>query len=120
MRERLQHIADMNELAKKRLTDVLKEAGYDITKDEYHKEAFGYRFYVWTNNSTGHLFRLIWDGRDDWFVLQENWLAESKRSEYWEDIKVLPFDDNRSDEEYFFSLIEEIEKEIKNTKRNKI
>jgi hypothetical protein len=43
--------------------------GYHSVEEKHHPEAFGSRYIIWTNETD--TIRLIWDGRDDWFLLEK-------------------------------------------------
>jgi hypothetical protein len=112
MSNRLENIEKLTQLAKKRTSATLERFGYNLTWDEYQKKYFGSRFYEWTNTKAEHLFRLVWDGRDSWLILQENWTSDIKKKKYWGDIIVQPFDSNNSSDRYINSLVDKIEEKI--------
>ena len=97
----------------------LNKNGYLITKEVEHPESFGSRYWVWTNISHRHCFRLIWDGKEQWFVLEESEYKNDSENEDWNDISVVPFDSNIDDPNYWNKISEILMKEIdKNTKYN--
>jgi len=97
---------------KESLSEILTKRGYSLTKSEYHKEAFGSRFFVWINEDENHCFRLIWDGRDSWFILEESHYVNDPEKVAWADVVIVPFDSNIEKLEYRTEVVSSITKEI--------
>jgi hypothetical protein len=109
---RLDNIAKTNSLLEESLSEILTKKGYSLTKSEYHKEAFGSRFVVWKNEVDKHCFRLIWDGRDSWFILEESPYVNDPEKVAWADVVIVPFDSNIDKQEYRTEVVSSITKEI--------
>ncbi len=109
---RTKNIDDTCELIKESLNDTLNKKGYEFANQEYHKGAFGSRFFVWVNRNDKHCFRLIWDGKDSWFVLEESPYMDECEKVAWADVTVVPFDSNVDNSAYRTELINSIIEEI--------
>ncbi|MGB0391410.1 MAG: hypothetical protein ACPGD5_07565 [Salibacteraceae bacterium] len=109
---RIKNIDDTCELIKESLNDTLNKKGYELTKQEYHKESFGSRFFVWVNSIDKHCFRLIWDGKDSWFVLEGSPYVNDSEKVAWADVTIVPFDSNVENSDYKEELINSIIEEI--------
>jgi hypothetical protein len=65
------------------ITQTLRSDGFRGVEDARHPEAFGSRYAVFAG--LGRYLRLVWDGRESWFLLQEQ--APGNPAE-WSDIAV--------------------------------
>ena len=110
---RLENISETHSLLKESLNEILRKKGYVITKNEYHKESFGSRFIVWINETNKHCFRLIWDGKDSWFILEESPYVGDPDKVAWADVVFVPFDSNIDCQEYRTEIIGSVINEVK-------
>jgi|AntRauMFilla1563_2_1112583.scaffolds.fasta_scaffold00304_6 hypothetical protein len=110
---RIENIAETSKLLQKSLNEILESKGYALTKSEYQKEAFCSRFFVWKNEANKRCFRLIWDGRDSWFILEESPYLKDTEKVAWADVTTVPFDSNIINSDYRTEAISSIAKEIK-------
>lgn len=109
---RTKNIDDTCEFIKDSLNDTLNKKGFELAKQEYHKESFGSRFYVWINRNDKHCFRLIWAGKDSWFVLEESPYVNDSEKVAWADVTIVPFDSKVENPDYKTELINGIIEEI--------
>lgn len=109
---RIKNIDDTCELIKESLNNTLSKKGYQLIKQEYHKESFGSRFFVWVNRNDKHCLRLIWDGKDSWFILEESPYVNDFEKVAWADVTIVPFDSNVENADYKKELINSIIEEI--------
>ena len=63
--------------------DVLERVGFQLVENASHPEAFGSRYAVFQDNR--RRLRLIWDGKEEWFVLDEQ-SGESAGSQAWQEV----------------------------------
>jgi len=110
---RLNNISETIKILKESLNEILSDKGYLLTKSEYHKVFLGSSFFVWNNKIEKHCFRLIWDGRDSWFVLEESPYLKNPERVAWADVIVVPFNANICNNEYRLEVISSIINEIK-------
>lgn len=105
---RINNIDVTYKLVVKSLTDKLTANGYELTTNEYHKESFGSRICVWKNTNEKLAIRLIWDGRDSWFILQESPFIANPQKVSWADIEIIPFDANNFNANYSEEIVKQI------------
>jgi hypothetical protein len=110
---RLDNITETNKVLQESLNEILASKGYSLTKSEYHKELFGSRFFVWKNEVDKHCFRLIWDGKDSWFILEESPYVNDPEKVAWADVIIVPFDSNIDSKEYRAEVVSSITIEIR-------
>lgn len=90
------------------LDKKLSSQGYLISSNEYHKELFGSRYCTWVNKVEKMAIRLVWDGKDSWFVLEESTFIKSDSKFAWADIGIHPFDQNNFKRSYQNGIVESI------------
>lgn len=84
--ERLKCIDQTYQQVKSAVDGKVAHKGYIIVDEKYHPEAFGSRYVTWSNKIDA--IRLIWDGKDEWFILQSanklpfDWTADWKQLTY--------------------------------------
>ena len=110
--KRLRNIEETYKLVKKELNTKLSNQGYSIKTDEYHKESFGSRNCVWVNMDELFAIRLVWDGRDSWFILEESPASKIQENFAWADIGIFPFDVNNTELSYRTEIVKSIVNEI--------
>lgn len=110
--KRLKNIEETYILVKEELNTKLINQGYSITTEAYHKESFGSRYCVWVNLDELFAIRLIWDGRDSWFILEESPASKTQEKFAWADIGVFPFDANNNELSYRAEIVQSIVNEI--------
>lgn len=109
---RLENIAEISKMLQESLNGILTSKGYSLSKTEYHKDSFGSRFWVWKNEIDKHCFRLIWDGKDSWFVLEESPYVNDPEKVAWADVVIVPFDSNIDNLDYPTEIVSSLTKEI--------
>ena len=110
--DRLKNIEETYKLVKEELDKKLHNQGYSLKTDEYHKESFGSRYCVWVNLDELIAIRLIWDGRDSWFILEESPASKTQENFAWADIGIFPFDPNNRKLPYRNEIVKSIVNEI--------
>jgi hypothetical protein len=111
--DRLNNIKKTSELIKEAVSSILMTKGYSLRDSQYHEESFGSRFYIWINNAKKHCYRLIWDGRDSWFILEESPYVGNPDKVAWADVVIVPFDSNVDSPNYRLEITNEIIDEIR-------
>lgn len=110
--DRLKNIEKTCEQLKEAVNSILVNKGYSLKDSQYHEESFGSRFFVWINKTKKHCYRLIWDGRDSWFVLEETPYSDNPDKVAWADVVITPFDSNVDKPEYRLEITSDIINEI--------
>ena len=111
-KDKLQNINQFFELCKDKIDLTLQNDGYELTKEEYHPEAFGSRYWVWTNNKTKHCYRFIWDGKNEWFGLEESPFINDPEKVGFADVIVVDYNGHVDDPDNWNEIIKEITAEI--------
>lgn len=96
-----------NELSTKLLKD-----GFCLHKQVVSEEAFGSRYTVWINQKEKQALRLVWDGKEGWFVVEESLFSDNSEPNSWADIVLIPFDKTNTEEDYNESIIRELVDEV--------
>ncbi|MDB5116686.1 MAG: hypothetical protein JWQ79_2178 [Mucilaginibacter sp.] len=96
----------------------LNNIGYEIINEQHHDEVFGSRYIVWSNHQKG--VRLIWDGKDSWFVLQVSTALPILNTTSWVEIQCNPYDISESSPESIDKVSEEMLDAIVNYKWGKL
>jgi hypothetical protein len=68
VQERLKSIDNSYQQVKSAINNELSQREYIIIEEKYHPEAFGSRYTTWSGKINA--FRLVWDGKDDYFYLE--------------------------------------------------
>ena len=75
---------------KQKLVDHLPALGFALVEDRYFPEAFGSRDATFRREMEA--IRLLWDGREGWFILQSCAHADKEPWQDWKDIDLQSFD----------------------------
>jgi hypothetical protein len=98
--EQLKNIADTYEKIKTAIAVKLGST-YKIIDEQYHPEAFGSRYVIWSNEQNA--IRFIWDGKDEWFFLEKAHTPPFDWKSDWKEITHIPYL-RQDDLEYASSL----------------
>jgi|SRR4051812_16546107 hypothetical protein len=93
-------------LIKASLDSKLTPQGYQIVHEQFDDKVFGSRYVIWSNNEDA--LRLIWDGKESWFVLEVADALPLSLTTAWQDIALVPFDPKKQDENYITTITKEI------------
>jgi hypothetical protein len=80
--------------------------GYQIAHEQFDDKVFGSRYVVWSNNEDA--LRLIWDGKERWFVLEVADALPFSSNTAWEEIVLISYDAQNRNESYVSNIIKEI------------
>ena len=94
------------------LTKKLHSDNYLKTENENHPESFGSRYTVWKNFETLNAIRLIWDGKDSWFLIEESPFTKDSEPNSWTDLVIVPLDNSKIGLEYKQQIINDLINEI--------
>lgn len=83
-----------------RLDQKLGLEGFYKTDYKFHYETFGSRYSIWKNFDLKIALRLIWDGKDMLFCIEESPFSPSSDPMSWADIVVVPIDFGKASPEY--------------------
>lgn len=108
-----QNIDKVCELCKNEINICLSQKGYRLTKTENHPEAFGSKYWVWTNQELKHCFRFIWEGKDQLLVLEDSPYLNDPQKTAWADLTIVPFDPSNDKLEYWNYIKKSITEEIR-------
>lgn len=86
------------EQIKDALNSRLNAEGYQIVIEHNDDKVFYSRFVIWSNNEDA--LRLIWDGKENWFVLEVADVLPLSSATAWGDIIIVPFDHTKYDVNY--------------------
>ncbi|MCI1267234.1 MAG: hypothetical protein LKG19_11730 [Saprospiraceae bacterium] len=81
------------------LTSILKIKDFVLFEKRVDENVFGSRYSVWVNKQRKEAIRLVWDGKDSWFVLEESPYLNDNRPNSWADIVIVPFNEKNASEE---------------------
>lgn len=96
---------------KEALIGKLNQKAYETIDEQYHFEAFGSRYIVWSNHQ--HALRLIWDGRDYKFILEAASTLPLSDTTEWKNLVAVNYDDRIHDQEYLNRVTQQILDSIK-------
>lgn len=92
-----------------RLSAKLLTDGFQIRSQTSTPRDFGSRCTEWRNETSKYALRLIWDGKESWFLVEESTGAPNS----WADIVLVPVDKTKvTDVSYSSSVIEDIVNEV--------
>jgi hypothetical protein len=106
MLECLTDITRAYKQAKYAVNEKLRLMGYEIIREEYHYEAFGSRYVVWSNHQ--HVYRLIWDGKENQFVFGYADSLPVTLQTMWDEVRTKPYDFILHDAIYLDGIISQI------------
>jgi hypothetical protein len=109
---KLQQINQFSKQCKTEIDAILTNKGYEMTKEEHHPESFGSRYWVWTNYKTKHCYRFVWDGKNEWFSLEESPFINNPEKVGWADVIVVDLEGHVSNSDNWKEIISEITVEI--------
>jgi hypothetical protein len=78
----------------------------------YSDEAFGSQYTEWRNQYESYALRLVWDGKERWFVIQESPFSRTSKPHSWTDVLLVPFDKTKITEDYTSSIVRDLLKEV--------
>jgi hypothetical protein len=87
---------------KSAVNEKLKAKGYEVWEEKHHPESFGSRHIVWSNHQ--HLYRLIWNGRENLFALEYADSLPILPSTSWNNISCKPYNDKSHNAAYLTDL----------------
>ena len=111
--DKLDFISETYEAIEKELTQKLQSDNFQKTESENHLESFGSRYTIWKNFETLSALRLIWDGKDSWFIIEESPFTKKSEPNSWADLVIVPLDDSKMGLEYKQQIINDLINEIK-------
>lgn len=111
-KDKLQIIDKFGELCKNQIDLILQSNGYELTKEENHPESFGSKYWVWTNYKARHCYRFIWDGKNEWFSLEESPFINDPQKVGFADVIVVDFNGHVDNPDNWKDIINEIAAEI--------
>jgi hypothetical protein len=93
-------------------TKLLRE-GFCLQKQVISEEAFGSRYTVWMHQKDRQALRLVWDGKEGWFVVEESPFSDNSEPNSWAEIVLVPFDKTNTENTYNESIIRELVHEVR-------
>ncbi len=102
------YVSIENELTEKIYSDNFRKTEYEI-----YPESFGSRYTIWKNFETFCAIRLIWDGKDSWFIIEESPFSKNSEPDSWADLVIVPLDSTKIGLEYKQQIIQDLINEIK-------
>jgi len=91
------------EIIKAALNARLVSEGYNVTKERYDPDVFGSRYTIWSSGNSGK--RLIWDGKDRWFILQESNAITFDWQTDWKELIHVPYNSEEHDGHYADGIV---------------
>ena len=95
-----------------KLYEKLQSDNFQKTESENHTESFGSRYTVWKNFETLYALRLIWDGKDSWFIIEKSPFTKKSEPNSWADLVIVPLDDSKIGLDYKQQIINDLINEI--------
>ena len=97
-----------------RLSAKLLTVGLRIHSQVFTGKDFGSRYTEWRHEVDKYALRLIWDGKEGWFLVEESAIMGTKDPLSWADIVFVPVDKTQlKNVSYKSWLVEDIIKEVK-------
>lgn len=91
------------------LSAKLTAENFNIYKQVSSPEAFGSRYTEWRNDLAKLARRLVWDGKEGWFLLEESPFTATQLPKSWTDIVIVQIDKAKmTDPTYRASVVENI------------
>ena len=106
-------VNDIYDRIEYKLTQKLGMQGYHLTNTEYQEEAFGSRYTIWKNEERQFAVRLLWDGKESWFIVEESPYGKGQEPISWGDLVIVPFDKNIQNEKYNKEIVDAVVDEIR-------
>lgn len=106
--DKLDFITETYEVIENELTKKLQSDSFQKTESENHTESFGSRYTVWKNFETLYALRLIWDGKDSWFIIEESPFTKKTEPNSWADLVIVPLDDSKIGLDYKQQIINDL------------
>jgi hypothetical protein len=100
-------VVEVFQAAERGITLALGE-GFKIVKHVYSPESFGSRYTDWQSTSDRRAVRLIWDGRDSWFSIEECPLSRVGDPASWSVIEVIPFNGRMASDRQVLTTVDSI------------
>lgn len=94
------------------LSKNLLADNYYADKSEFNASAFGSRYRIWKNDKSKFAIRLLWDGKESYFIVEESPFTVGQEPISWIDLVIVDFDKNKNDSEYFDEIVRFINSEI--------
>ncbi|WP_242919670.1 hypothetical protein [Pontibacter liquoris] len=113
IKSKLQQINQFGKQCKTEIDVILTNKGYEVTQEEHHPESFESRYWVWINYKTKHCYRFVWDGKNEWFSLEESHFINNPEKVGWADVIVVDFEGQVSNSDNWEEIIKDITVEIK-------
>lgn len=110
--DKLYNINQFCELCKDEIDLTLQSTGYALTKEEYNPESVGSKYWVWTNYKTKHCYRFIWDGKNEWFGLEESPFINDLEQVGFTDVILVDYNGHVDNLDNWNEIIKEITAEI--------
>jgi hypothetical protein len=85
----------------------LAQRGFSTVEEKSHPESFDSRYTTFGNGT--EFIRLVWDGKEEWFVLESIPASSATFTSGWTDILLQRFKPKRDDSE----VVEEIAQDMK-------
>ena len=100
------------EAVENELTKKLQSDNFQKTESENRPESFGSRYTVWKNFETLFALRLIWDGKDSCFIIEESPFTKKSEPNSWADLVIVTLDDSKIGLDYKQQIISDLINEI--------
>ena len=111
--DKLDFIIETYEAVENELTKKLQSDNFQKTESENHPDSFGSRYTVWKNFETLYALRLIWDGKDSWFIIEESPFTKNSEPNSWVDLVIVTVDNSKTGLDYKQQIIHDLINEIK-------
>ena len=111
--DKLDFITETYKAIENKLTKKLLSDNFQMTESKNHPESFGSRYTVWKNFETLYALRLIWDGKDSWFIIEESPFTKKTEPNSWADLVIVPVDTSKTGLDYKQQIISDLINEIK-------
>jgi len=96
-----ENIENANEICKKALDSVLSKLGYEKSEKEIHPKSFETKCSKWTNFKSKHCFRLIFDHKENLFILEESPFITDPEKVSWADVQIVQFNPKLNNPNYW-------------------
>ncbi len=110
--DKLDFITETYETIENELTKKFQSDNFQKTESENHPESFGSRYTVWKNFKTLYALRLIWDGKDSLFIIEESPFTKKTEPNSWADLVIVPLDNSKIGLDYKQQIINDLINEI--------
>lgn len=111
--DKLNFITETYDAIENKLTEKLLPDNFHKVVSKNHSESFGSKYTVWKNLEKLVAIRLIWDGKDSWFIIEESPFTKETEPNSWADIVIVPFDNSIVGAKYKQQIINDLINNVK-------